>query len=259
MGMYGDRIAALRKKAGLSQEQLSQLMDMQRVTLSKIENDKQKLTADELVRFAQVFNLSLDQLVHPELEPEILVVAERAEYAQPTQLRISVPQKNIAKFKQVLLYILNKVGSKPNVGQTVIYKLLYFIDFDYYEKFEEQLIGAEYIKNHHGPTPREFAKVVKEMKREGLIEEVRSDYFQYPQTKYLPLKEPDLSGLNANEIKMIDEVLERLSDMNATKISEHSHNDVPWMVKQEGDVLDYESVFYRTPAYSVREEEEEGE
>ena len=257
MGKYGERIAFLRKKAGLSQAELSRMMDMQRVTLSKIENDKQKLTADELIKFSQIFNLTVEQLIHPEKEPEILVVAERAEYVKPTPLRISVPQKNIAKFKQVLLYILNKVGAKPNVGQTVIYKLLYFIDFDYYEKFEEQLIGAEYIKNHHGPTPREFAKVVEEMKRDGLIEEVKSEYFLYPQTKYLPLREPDLSLLNANEIKMIDEVLERLSDMNAARISDYSHEDVPWMAAEQGRAMDYESVFYRTPAHSVREKPSE--
>jgi len=31
---------------------------------------------------------------------------------------------------------------------TVLYKILYFIDFDYYEKYEEQLMGALYIKNN---------------------------------------------------------------------------------------------------------------
>ena len=47
---------------------------------------------------------------------------------------------------------------------TVLYKLLYFIDFDYYEKFEEQLVGATYIKNHFGPTPVEFKKIVDTIK-----------------------------------------------------------------------------------------------
>ena len=72
-----------------------------------------------------------------------------------------VKPENLKKFKEVLLYILSKVGSKPNVGETVLYKLLYFIDFDYYEKFEEQFIGATYIKNHYGPTPIEFKKIVR--------------------------------------------------------------------------------------------------
>jgi len=48
-------------------------------------------------------------------------------------------------------------------------------------------------------------------------------------------------------------VLNNLSDMNATQISEYSHNDVPWQTTDDGDVIDYESVFYRNAPYSVRE------
>jgi len=66
-------------------------------------------------------------------------------------MRIIISQANVKKFKEVFLYILEKVGARPNIGETALYKLLYFIDFDYYEKFEEQLIGAKYIKNHFGP------------------------------------------------------------------------------------------------------------
>lgn len=72
-------------------------------------------------------------------------------------MRISIPANNAQKFREVLLYILNKIGAKSNVGESVIYNLLYFIDFDFYEKYEEQLIGATYKKNTFGPTPIEFA------------------------------------------------------------------------------------------------------
>ena len=44
----------------------------------------------------------------------------------------------------------------------------------------------------------------------------------------------------------------RLSDMNASKIADYSHKDIPWLAAEEGEILDYESVFYRTPEYSVR-------
>lgn len=96
----------------------------------------------------------------------------KKEKKKSPRIRINIPQKNIGKFKEVLLYILNKIGSKPNIGETVIYKLLYFIDFNYYEKYEEQLIGATYIKNHHGPTPKEFKKVINEMIKKGEIMKV---------------------------------------------------------------------------------------
>ncbi|MFH0790376.1 MAG: Panacea domain-containing protein, partial [Candidatus Omnitrophota bacterium] len=166
--------------------------------------------------------------------------------------RINVPQKKLDKFKEVLLYILNKVGSKPTVGETVIYKLLYFIDFDFYEKYEEQLIGATYLKNYYGPTPTEFKKIAEKMKEDKELTEVKGQHFQYPQTKYLPLRSPDLTKLKGNEIQIIDEVLDRLSNRNANEISDYSHGDVPWLTTEQGGVIDYEKVFYRTKQYSVR-------
>jgi len=169
------------------------------------------------------------------------------------QIRINVPARNLETFKEVLLYILGKVGSKPNIGETVLYKLLYFIDFDYYEKYEEQLIGATYIKNKHGPTPVEFQKIVEKMIKEKEIEKVKSTYFTFPQTKYLPLRKPNLSKLKANEMELIEDVLCRLSDMNAVQISEYSHNDVPWLTTESGKEIEYESVFYRIAPYSVRD------
>ena len=67
------------------------------------------------------------------------------------KMRISVPQEKIEKFKEVLLYILECIGARPNIGEAVVCKIMYFIDFDFYEKFEEQLMGAKYIKNGEFP------------------------------------------------------------------------------------------------------------
>ena len=137
----------------------------------------------------------------------------------------------------------------------MIYKLLYFIDFDHYERYEEQLIGATYKKNKYGPTPIEFREVIDQMIEANEIVKIPDKYFNYPQTKYLPLRNSDLSQLSAREKDVIDHVLDRLSDMNAGQISEYSHNDVPWLTTDEGGIIPYEAVFYRTPAYSVRKDD----
>ena len=174
------------------------------------------------------------------------------------EMRISVPQKNLQKFKEVLLYVLSKVGGKPNIGEAVVYKLLYFIDFDFYEKFEEQLVGATYIKNHYGPTPIEFKTIVDDMIKNGEVVKVEGKYFNYPQRKYLPIREPDLTKLkDARELRHIDEVIARLGDKNATELSEYSHEDTPWLIAKENQPLDYEAVFYRTPKTSVRNYDEQ--
>lgn len=255
----GRRIRELREKTGMSQDVLARNMKLPRPAISQIESGARKLATDELLRLSQIFHVTVDDLLNPGNEPEVFLHEEKEEKELKHRMRISVPQKNLQKFKEVLLHILNKVGSKPNIGETVIYKLLYFIDFDFYEKYEEQLIGATYMKNQYGPTPIEFAKIVEQMIKKGEIEKVKSDYFSYPQTKYLPRNKPDLTKFKASEIEVIDDVLNRLSEMNGSQISAYSHGDVPWLTTGDGEVIEYESVFYRTPPYSVRAYAEENE
>jgi len=251
------KIKTFREKLGFSQEILAKELGINRVAISQIENGDRKISAEEIAKLSRVFNVPADVLLN--LDKDVEVILEKNKEHKPkkkTGIRISVPQKNLEKFKEVLLYILSKIGSKSNVGESVLYKLLYFIDFNYYEKYEEQLIGATYIKNHYGPTPTEFFKIAEDMEGKDLGK-IQDNYFQYPQTKYLPLRKPDLTKINAQEQKAIDDVLNALSDMNATQISDYSHNDVPWLTTEDGAVIDYESVFYRTPPYSVRDYSDE--
>mgnify|MGYP001218816108 FL=1 len=103
----------------------------------------------------------------------------------------------------------------------------------------------------HGPAPCEFEDIIAEMK-DRQIQEIHSSYYDKPQIKYLALVEPDINKLSARQKEVIDKVIETLSDYDANKISEYSHDDVPWQATEEKEIIDYELVFYRTPAYSVR-------
>ncbi|MEM3541482.1 MAG: DUF4065 domain-containing protein [Candidatus Bilamarchaeaceae archaeon] len=254
----GKRIKTLRVRSGITQKHLGDILNVSRSEVSLIENGKVRLTIDEIQKIAKALNCSLEYLLGLKKGYEINIEEKNGcEKEETEKIRINVPQKNLHKFKQVLLYILNKVGAKPNIGETVIYKLLYFIDFNYYEKYEEQLIGATYIKNHYGPTPLEFQEIVEDMVKNKEIIVVKSKYYEYPQKKYLPLKEPDLSVLSGREIKEIDEVLEKFSDWNAADISKYSYHDIPWLVADDNGPIEYEAVFYRTKPYSVRKYEED--
>ena len=249
MAGIGSNIKALREKAGLTQEDLARILGISRPAVSSIEAGGRRVSTDELVRLARALNVTSDQIVGLTSAPDVVLAtgggAALVREASPG-LRISVPHKNVEKFREVLLYVLARVGAKPNIGETVLYKLLYFIDFDYYEKYEEQLIGATYQRNHYGPTPMEFGALVEAMEQSGELVRVHRPYFDFDQKKYLPLRDPDLSKLNARELELINDVIDRLSDMGARQISEHSHKDVPWATTPEGEVIPYEAVFYRT-------------
>lgn len=243
-----------RKAKGLSQQVVSEFLKCTRQTYTQIENGSRDISLGESKQLANLFGVSLEKFVTEKngFEYDVEIPSKASVYVSEEKHRISVPQNKIEKFKEVLIYILEKVGSQANVGQTVIYKLLYFIDFDYYEKYEEQFIGARYQKNHFGPTPIEFKKITENMIRNNEIELVKSNYFKHDQTKYLPYRSANLELLTGREIKHIDEVLARLAQKNANELSEYSHQDIPWIMAEEGEEIQYEAVFYRTHETTVR-------
>jgi transcriptional regulator with XRE-family HTH domain len=252
-------IKKLRLQDNFSQSFMAEKLGMSRPTYMQIEKGGRELTVLEAQKLASIFSMSLEDLLNGDKE-EIKIDFKKEKKSKKSvkpEVRISVPQQNLKKFKEVLLYILEKVGARPNIGETAIYKLFYFIDFDYYEKFEEQLIGAKYIKNHFGPTPVEFKDIITEMQAKDEIERVKSKYFQYEQKKYLPRRAADLNILSAREIQHIDDVLSRLAGKSAKELSEYSHGDIPWKVHRDGEMIDYETVFYRNDKYSVREYDDE--
>lgn len=252
-------IKRLRAKQNVFLEDLAEALGMTRQTLAKVEKGESELSISQAKKASEFFEVPIESIIENKMPQELqinIIPSEKKQVDEKEEIRIDIPEENINKFKEVLLYILEKVGAKPNVGQTVLYKLLYFIDFDFYEKNEKQLMGNIYIKNTFGPTPVAFAKIIKEMSDNQDLEEVNSKFYGKQQRKYLPIRNANLELLNAQEIKHIENVLERLSDLTANQISDYSHKDVPWIITEEGKPIPYESVFYRTPETSVRNYEE---
>ena len=235
-------IQSKRKVAKISQAEVAKVLGVSRPTYIKLEQGKLKPTEEQKALLADIFGVSRETLEKESISSKIIEIKPR-----------EIPKENTEKFKQVLLYIVSKVGGRPNIGQTALYKLLYFIDFDYYEKFQTYLIGAKYIKNTYGPTPVSFAKISRELERGGALVEVKNKYFNYDQTRYMVTSDPDVSLLSAQELKHIDDELLRLTSKTAKELSDLSHRDTPWKVAQDRKELNYRHVFYRPDETTVSE------
>ncbi len=245
----------LRQEQDVSQEFLAKKISVSRPTYAQIESDTRDMSVKEAQKLARFFGLSLENFLAGKktLIPKVKLEKSKKPKIQKFESRISIPQEKVEKFKEVLLYILERIGARPNIGEAVVCKLMYFIDFDYYEKFEEQLIGAKYIKNHFGPTPVAFPKIITQMEQDGDLTHVTKKYFQHDQKKYLPRRPANLSNFSAQEKELIDWEIERFKDFNATKMRDYSHKDVPWIGTNDLQPINYEAVFSRTDEFSVRQ------
>ena len=68
--------------------------------------------------------------------------------------------------------------------------------------------------------------------------------------------ESEVSSLSAQELKHIDDELERLASKSAKELSDLSHIDTPWRVAGEKGILSYRHVFYRPDETTVTNEYE---
>ncbi|MDO5851939.1 MAG: Panacea domain-containing protein [Methanobacteriaceae archaeon] len=149
-------------------------------------------------------------------------------------------------------YIISNYGLNHNVDRSLIYKLLYFSDFDFYELYEKSISGEKYIRKPQEPIPNHFIEIKNELIDECKIKETQIPIITYSKYNYSSLKSPDISSLNKIEITVINDTLNKLSSMLSRQISDYSHGDLPWRIAEDNEELNYEYVFYRDPEYSVR-------
>lgn len=257
---FTETIRQLREQVGASQQDVADAIGIARATYASLEADRRPPNLDEINKLAEYYQISSTELI----EGKIGVVNEPTiQYVRPAEdnsiiAREVDPKVSPERLREVLLYVLDKVGGKPNVGETVLYKLLYFIDMDYYEKHGKSITGLTYIHNTYGPSPvSDFRAVVNDMRAHDELDIVETKFFNNTQKKYLLHIAPELKKLKASEIKHIDEELARLGDKTARELSDMSHKDTPWIVTPQGKPIDYRDVFYRTSATAVTESDDE--
>lgn len=257
---FTSTIQRLRKGAGLSQQDVATAIGMARATYASLEVGRREPDLEELRALSQYYEIGIEELINDRQadrveEPAAAYTTKKEPEIMPRNLS---PQTNPEKLRGVLLYVLEKVGAKPNVGETVLYKLLYFIDFDYYEKYGQSITGLTYVRNHYGPTPTmAFVDVVKQMEKDEELEIISTKYFANTQKKYLPIQKANLRSLSAQELEHINQELARLGDKTATELSDLSHYDMPWLAAKQGEPLQYRDVFYRSDITAVTEPEDE--
>lgn len=239
----GEKIKELRENLEISQDDLAKKVGLSRAAVSEIERGNRGIEALELAKIAEIFKMDMDYLLREE---------------GPIDVKKSFIKKDIEfefnrdKLKNVILYVLGKCGGKPNVGETVLYKLLYFIDFDNFEINGSPVTAMTYIRRQFGPVPaaKQYNPVIISMLANGELKIFSQQYYGMPQKRYVALKNYEADSLTAKEVEVMDKVINRLSDMSARQIEEYVHNDIPYQSAPDKQIISYNLVFERTSPYA---------
>ncbi len=150
------------------------------------------------------------------------------------------------KYQNAVLYLCQKLKGEVR-GKKKLAKLLYFVDFDFYEKNEKSITGDVYKALPMGPVPSALEEITTEMTKKKLLDvqhvEEREGY--NPTEVYRCLEQPDLSVFDAEEKKMLDRIVLKYGHLTGKQLEELSHAEAPYIGTELRKEIPYELAFYR--------------
>ncbi|MEI7424741.1 MAG: Panacea domain-containing protein [Candidatus Staskawiczbacteria bacterium] len=152
---------------------------------------------------------------------------------------------NEKKYKNLILFFANKIKN-GTLGKLKIMKLLYFLDFDFFEKYGQPISGDEYLRFDNGPIPRMAEKILKGMNGKEIKITKRKVGIGYNDQQHIePLKEFDMSLFSKEELMMMEEIAGKWEKFSGTDMKNASHGEAPWIATKPNNVIDYNLAYYR--------------
>ena len=162
------------------------------------------------------------------------------------------------KLRELVLFVARSSERDEHFGATKLNKILFYSDFWAYRKLGRSITGERYQKLEHGPAPKRLVPVVRRMERERVCATAEREFFGRTQKVLVALREPDLSLFSGAEIAIVQDVIHKLWDLNATGVSELSHEFIGWQLAAEGEEIPYSTVLLGHPRPPTQAEVEHG-
>lgn len=158
---------------------------------------------------------------------------------------------NRKKYQNAVLYLCQKLKGEVR-GKKKLAKLLYFADFDLYEKIQKTITGDTYYALPMGPVPSLLEEVTGDMEKKGIISinKIEDVPGYNPTEVYRCLIEPDLTVFTVEEKSMLDRIIVKYGHLNGKQLEELSHLEAPYIGTELKNKIPYELSFYRGTDFS---------
>ena len=153
---------------------------------------------------------------------------------------------NKEKYKAVILFLANKIQN-CTLGKVKLMKLLYYADFDFFEKTDKSITNDVYVRLPLGPVPQNAEEIIDEMVSDGLIkiERQRMSVGMNDRLLIIPLKGMNLALLSKEEIEMLENVSQKWEKFSGNEMRDASHGEAPWIATKPNCIIDYNLAYYR--------------
>ena len=155
------------------------------------------------------------------------------------------------KYQNAILYLCRQLKGEVR-GKKKLAKLLYFADFDFYEKYQKSITGDVYRALPMGPVPSALEEITEEMKKKKMlaIERIEEHKGYNPTEVFRYIAEPDMSVFDTKEKKMLDRIVLKYGNLTGKQLEELSHAEAPYTAAEPYQEVPYEFTYYRGTDFS---------
>jgi uncharacterized phage-associated protein len=148
------------------------------------------------------------------------------------------------KLQQVVLLAAHRLNN-GSLGKTKLFKLLYYVDFDHFEKHGAPVTGDTYIRQDFGPVPEHGDLAIKQLADAEQLKIGQTNLGGFLQYTFEPLAKPDLTVFTAEEVATIDGVFSKWERHSASELVAATHGEAPWIGTRPGNPISYSLAYYR--------------
>ena len=218
----------LRLRSEKTQNEVAEFLGVSRTSYLNLEQGKRKPSFEEMKKLAELYKREIW-----ELDPEM--------------------REKQGKFKQMLLFLVQKVGESGKLTKTKLAKMLYLADFAWFYHHHEPMSGLHYRKIHYGPVPDYFFRLYDELASEGKIKieflsgrnGIQGGASLTKNTPATRLEKCDLLG--REEKALLTKVAKKWINKGTDEIVAFTHNQIPYAFTDKNTIIDYRLITQEDP------------
>lgn len=221
-------IKSLRTERGISQLTIADKLGISRSSYIAFEQGKRELSLSEANKIADIFGITLGEI-------ESGLVA------------------NYEKYKDMILaYLRTASPADGKIPKTKLAKLLYLADFTWFYKNLQSMSGMPYRRIQYGPVPDLYFRAIDELEESGKIvinRKTVGDKEMLLIGESEGNKNEKIKTLSLEENSLIKKISAKWKDKNTNEIVNFTHNQLPFMICDENEIIPYGLITQEDPDY----------
>ena len=152
---------------------------------------------------------------------------------------------NERKYKNAILFFAKRIQN-GTLGKLKMMKLLYYLDFDFFEKYGTSVTGDEYLRFENGPVPHMAEKIIREMDGKQIKITRRKMGIGYNDQHHIEaLADFDVRVFTKEELLMLEEIAGKWEKFTGAEMKSATHGEAPWIATKPNEVINYNLAYYR--------------